>query len=110
MNLGLLLLVLALPGGRDPFQYVDEARPAPKPPARSAAKAAPVAVPPPEAPRLVALVRSRRAGLRAALSLGSDVVLCGPGEWLQGYEVLSVDEDSGVRLRSPDGRTLLLPP
>ena len=46
----------------------------------------------------------RRDGrLRAALSIGGEIVLLAPGEAAGGVTVLAVLED-GVRLRGPDGR------
>jgi hypothetical protein len=45
----------------------------------------------------------RGAGLRAALSILGNVVILGEGEEAEGYRVLSIDEEAGVRLRKPDG-------
>jgi hypothetical protein len=69
----------------------------PAPPAPSVA-AAPAADP----VRLVGLVH-RGGQLRAALSIGGTVVVLGAGEEAEGYRVLSVEEEAGVRLRGPDG-------
>jgi hypothetical protein len=52
--------------------------------------------------RLIGLVH-RGAGLRAALSILGNVVILGEGEEAEGYRVLSIDEEAGVRLRKPDG-------
>ena len=56
----------------------------------------------PEPVRLVGLV-NRGGKLAAALSIVGEVVVLGPGEEAEGYRVLSVDSDQGVRLRGPDG-------
>jgi hypothetical protein len=93
--------------GRNVFEY---AEPAPSAAARAAPM--PVASPPAEPPlpaapevpavRLVGLVH-RGGKLRAAISILGDVVVLAAGEESEGYRVLSVDEESGVRLRMPDG-------
>ena len=60
--------------------------------------------------RLVGLVR--RAGLlRAALAVDGEVLLASPGDVVAGFRVLSLDEEAGVRVRSPEGleTTLALP-
>jgi hypothetical protein len=44
------------------------------------------------------------------LSVAGTTVVVAPGESADGYRVLSVDEDAGVRLRSPSGEELLLRP
>jgi hypothetical protein len=59
--------------------------------------------------RLIGLVRKGGA-LKAALSLWGETVVLGEGEESRGYRVLSVDEESGVRLRGPDGSELSLSP
>jgi hypothetical protein len=56
----------------------------------------------PEPVRLVGLV-NRGGKLAAALSILGEVMVLGPGEEAEGYRVLSVDSDQGVRLRGPDG-------
>ena len=73
-----------------------------------AALPTPILVPP--AQRLVGFVR-RRGSLCAALLLpGNDtVVTLAAGESDAGYTLLSVDEEQGAHLRSPDGSELLLP-
>ncbi len=93
---------------RDPFRYGDlPAPPAPARPARVAAPA-PAPTPTPEpAYRLVGVVR-RDGRLRAALSIGGEIVLLAPGETAGGVTVLAVQED-GVRLRGPDGRDEVIP-
>jgi hypothetical protein len=99
---------------RNVFEFVDrtpEAAPAPLPA---------LVVPPPLAPvsalrpasepiRLVGFVR-RGGALRAALSFTGSVSVLAPGEEADGYEVLAVDEDAGVTVRTPDGSELVLPP
>jgi hypothetical protein len=97
---------------RDPFRYVDEAVVVPVAPVQTPEpQAAPelAATPPPL--RLFGFVR-RGNGLLAALSLHGVVVTAAAGDSAEGYVVLSVDEDSGVRLRGPDGAdvVLALPP
>jgi hypothetical protein len=96
---------------RDPFRYLEagadprRVEPAPVLPPLPEASA-----PPTPAPlRLVGFVR-RGEDLLAALSIYGVVVTAGPGESAEGYEVLAVDEDAGVRLRGPDGAELALVP
>jgi hypothetical protein len=59
--------------------------------------------------RLVGLVR-RAEGLRAAVATASGLVMVGPGDVVEGYAVLGVDEDGGLRLRGPDGSERVLLP
>jgi len=59
--------------------------------------------------RLIGLVR-RGGRLKAALSMFGETVVLGEGEESRGYKVLSVDEESGVRLKGPDGAELSLAP
>jgi hypothetical protein len=73
---------------------------APPPPPVDASPAVSAEAPP--AVRLIGLVH-RRGELRAALSLLGNVVILGAGEEAEGYRVLSIDEEAGVRLRNPDG-------
>jgi hypothetical protein len=95
---------------RDPFRYVERVR---EPPAAARAEhreAAPEATPTPEpAVRLSGFVRSGGA-LRAVLVRGSVVAVVAAGDSVDGYRVLSVDEDAGVRVKTPTGEELLLPP
>lgn len=91
---------------RNPFRYAEEAksgvRLAPRP------VAAPTAAPPAPPPiRFVGLV-TREGNVRAALALLGDVLVAGPGEEVAGYRVLAIDEETGVRVRTPDGREILL--
>jgi hypothetical protein len=99
---------------RNVFEYADgEARPAA--PVPNMAAVAPPVIPglvqPPPAPsplvRLVGLVR-RGAQTRVALALAGDTIVLGAGESASGYTVISIDEEEGVRLRAPDGSTIVL--
>jgi hypothetical protein len=106
--------VLALPE-RNVFEYamptdqpVRQVTPAPQatpepPTPREAVSAVPEPV------RLVGLV-NRGGRLRAALFILGEVVVLAPGEEAEGYRVLSVDPDRGVRLRGPDGTERALAP
>ena len=100
--------------GRTVFEFLEpvaapRATP-PKPPPTPSVEAsiAPEPVPPP-AVRLVGLVH-RGGALRAALSVRGTVVILGLGEESEGYRVLSIDEDTGVRLAGPDGAEQVLAP
>lgn len=59
--------------------------------------------------RLVGLIL-QRGQLRAALSIHGFAVTAAAGEVVEGYEVLSVDEDAGVRLRDASGAEVSLLP
>lgn len=99
---------------RNVFEFADRAPQAPAP-----AALPPLVVPPPlalssrapssEPIRLVGFVKKGGA-LRAALSVEGTVSVLAAGEGAGGYSVLSVDEDAGVTVRTPDGAELLLPP
>jgi hypothetical protein len=100
---------------RDPFRYADE-RTAGESPPRPLNPVAPPSVgssPSPAASanplRFIGLVRTGRT-LKAALSMWGETVVLGEGEEARGYRVLSVDEESGVRLKQPDGSELSLAP
>ena len=98
---------------RDPFRFAgDEPGPrAGRPPAAPRpVAAAPSPEPPPARVRLVGLVR-RPGGLKAALAVNGEVVLASAGDTISGFQVLSLDEERGVRVRDPEGleATLLLP-
>ena len=56
--------------------------------------------------RLVGLVRLQ-GELKAALAIGDELVVLGPGEGWAGHQVVEVDEDRGVRLRSEAGEITL---
>ncbi len=97
-------------GLRDVFQFADGREPRGEPAVRPLQLArAPSPPPEPPGPRLVGLVR-RSGRLVAALTLGGEVELAGPGESAAGVTVIAVSEDS-VRIRSADGTesTLTLP-
>ena len=66
--------------------------------------------PEPEAPvRLVGVVL--RGGKRkAALAIRGELVVIGPGETADGYTVVAIDEEQGVRLKGPEGEITLTPP
>jgi hypothetical protein len=99
---------------RNVFEFVD-----PRPVAPAPVALPPLMVPPPLAPlalapssepiRLVGFVR-RGGTLRAALSIEGSVSVLAVGEAAGGYSLVSLDEDAGVTLRTPDGAELLLPP
>src|SRR4030095_14692534 len=94
------LAVTPPPPSRNVFRYLDEA----SEPALTAS--VPHAVPteaqppPPPAVRLIGFLR-REGGLKAALSIMGEIVVCAPGEQVSGYTVVSVDEEEGVRVRAP---------
>jgi hypothetical protein len=100
---------------RDPFRYSDERPPGaslPRPmipvaPPSFGSGPSPVASANPL--RLIGLVR-KGGTLKAALSMFVETVVLGEGEESRGYRVLSVDEESGVRLKGPDGAELSLAP
>jgi hypothetical protein len=101
--------------GRNVFEFVEPdapprvtapPRPAPAPSVEAPAPAGPVA---PPAVRLVGLVH-RGGSVRAALSVRGNVVILGLGEEAEGYRVVSIDEDAGVRLAGPDGAEQVLAP
>jgi hypothetical protein len=94
------------PPARDIFRYAEPPAPAFEPgpggaEVRDRAPDAPPA-PPPFPLRLVGLVW--RAGrLHAAVATVTGVVVVAPGDVVEGYTVLAIDEDAGLRLRAPDG-------
>ncbi len=95
---------------RDPFRYGQGRSMSPAPTAR----VEPFPVPPPTTLtaafpiRLIGFVRG--ATLRAALVVDGEVILAAAGEKPFGYEILGVDEDSGVKIRDHSGDTFTLPP
>lgn len=94
---------------RNPFEYDDGPRAAAaKAGLREAlpVTAATTAAAPPV--RLVGFVR-RSGGLRAVLVLQGELELLAVGESARGYSLVSADEESGVRLRGPDGEIALAP-
>ena len=100
---------------RNVFEYADTVVRAAGPPASlPAAPAVPpttvVAAPPPApAVRLVGLLR-RGANLKAALAITGETYVLGAGESAAGYTVLGIDEDEGVRVKTPEGTTIVLGP
>lgn len=96
---------------RDPFRYLGApARVDPVPKVARPSEPAVVATPSTaEAVRLAGFVRIR-SQLKAVLSIAGTTIVAAPGETVEGYQVLSVDEDAGVRVRSPSGEELLLHP
>jgi hypothetical protein len=64
--------------------------------------------PPPERVRLVGIV-SRAGKLRAALAIEGEIALLTPGDEADGYTLLSVDRDAGVRVRAPGGSEISIP-
>ena len=102
--------------GRNPFEYAETGTRRPLPataapvtsPSADAPETKPDAIPAsPEPVRLVGLVH-RGGKLQAALSILGEVMILGPDEEAEGYRVLSIDEEAGVRLRDPDGTELTL--
>ena len=91
---------------RNPFRYGGEAKPVPRLPPRPLASPA-LAAAAPFPIRFVGLV-TREGRLRAVLSVSGDVLVAGPDEEVAGYRVLAIEEESGVRVRGPDGREILL--
>ena len=100
---------------RNVFEYAEAApRPvASVPSARAVTRAvqepAPPAPSPSPAVRLVGVLR-RGGQIKAALAIAGEAVVLAAGESAGGYTVVSIDEEEGVRLRGPDGGTILLAP
>jgi hypothetical protein len=91
---------------RNPFRYADEPNPSARPLRPSAAPSSEPAA----SVKLVGFMRGSQ-GLEAVLSLGGgDVGLGKAGDVFEGYTILSVDEDEGVRLRGPEGHEITLAP
>jgi hypothetical protein len=65
--------------------------------------------PPPPAVRLVGLLR-RGAQVKAALAITGETYVLATGESAAGYTVMGIDEDEGVRVKMPDGSTIVLAP
>jgi hypothetical protein len=101
------------PSLRNVFEYVSAgSRPAaPVPSTAAVAPVAPAALAPPAAPpvRLVGLLR-RGAQVKVALAITGETVVLASGESAGGYTVMAIDEDEGVRVRTPDGSTIVLVP
>jgi hypothetical protein len=83
------------------------------PPARLApppiAVASAIPAPAPEPVRLVGLLR-RGTRVKAALSIAGETHVLAGGESAGGYTVLGIDEDDGVRVKTPDGSVIVLAP
>ncbi len=95
---------------RNVFEYgsrlVEGSRPsqAPPPPAMDPTP------PPSQAPepvRLVGIV-SRGGSPKAALVIDGEVVVLATGQQAEGYTLLSIDSDTGVRVKGPEGHDLSL--
>ena len=106
----------AAPSGslRNVFEYADAGVQAAGPPARLAppppiAVARAIPAPAPQPVRLVGLLR-RGAQLKAALSITGETHVLAAGESAGGYTVVGIDEDEGVRVKTPDGSTIVLAP
>jgi len=96
-------------GGAAPAPFEDAAPPSPPP---SLAEAAPSTAPAPDqGPRLVGILRQGGV-LKAAVAIGGEVVIARAGETVDGYSVVSIDEEDGVVLRDASGTpvTLSAPP
>jgi hypothetical protein len=61
----------------------------------------------PEGPRLVGIQRQGGV-LKAAVALGGDVAVLREGESVDGYTVVAIDEEEGVRLRDAAGTAVTL--
>jgi hypothetical protein len=101
---------------RNVFEYAEASVRAAGPPAPVRPVAPPVAtlpsapLPPPAPPvRLVGLLR-RGNQLKAALAITGETYVLGSGESAAGYTVVGIDEDEGVRVKMPDGSTIVLAP
>lgn len=94
---------------RNVFVYEDE--PALPPSLTPVATSLPPALlPSPEATaRLVGIVQ-RGDRPCAALWIAGEVVVLAVGEEAEGYRLLGLSEDEGVRLRAPSGEEITLPP
>jgi hypothetical protein len=55
-------------------------------------------------------ILQKGGALQAVLALSGEVTLARVGERVGGHVVLSIDEESGVRLRDPEGQEVTLPP
>lgn len=97
---------------RNVFEYVDAGVRAAGPPPSMAPRApvaAAIAPPAPPAVRLVGLLR-RGGQLKAALAITGETYVLASGESAGGYTVVGIDEDEGVRVKTPDGATIVLVP
>lgn len=106
------------PPARDVFRYVgrdddggavppfEDAVP-PSPPPSLADATPPLAPAPDQGPRLVGILRQGGV-LKAALATSGEVVIARAGEMVDGYSVVSIDEEDGVVLRDPSGTPVTL--
>jgi hypothetical protein len=96
---------------RNLFQYGDATAPPPGPAAPRTPRPAPaVATPTPETHvTLVGIVR-REDGPHAALSIDGNVVVLAAGQSAEGYTVVEVSDETGVRVRTPEGSELVITP
>ncbi len=95
------------PASRDIFRYADQ--PALKNTHHpAAAPRHPSHLPAETALRLVGILH-KGGTLQVVLALSGEVILAKVGERVGGQEVLSIDEETGVRLRDPDGQEVVLP-
>ncbi len=95
---------------RDPFRYADS-RPVPHDSALQPLQPVPTPLAtlrPAEPPVRLSGFARRSGVLKAVLNLLGSVAVVGPGETIEGYQVLSVDEERGVRLLQPDGTEIRL--
>lgn len=96
-----------LPPSRNVFRYLDETNESASISAVPHTALPEVLPPPPPAVRLIGFLRGE-AGLKAALSIMGEIVVCAAGDHVSGYVVVSVDEEEGVRVRAPDGAEISL--
>lgn len=96
---------------RDPFRYRDDTPAHVEPVAPFRPREA-VATPVPATAPAISLSGFVRRGpqLKAVLSVAGTTLVVGAGEAAEGYSVVSIDEDVGVRVRTPTGEELLLRP
>jgi hypothetical protein len=100
---------------RNVFEYADASVAPPPPPTGTTTAVAPppgpvVAVPEPSPSPLVRLVGLIHRGGRtkAALAVAGSTIVLAVGESASGYTVVGIDEDEGVRVRTPEGSTIVL--
>jgi len=96
---------------RNLFQYGDATAPPPGPAVPRTPRPAPaVATPTPETHvTLVGIVR-REDGPHAALSIDGTVVVLAAGQSAEGYTVVEVSDETGVRVLTPEGSELVITP
>ena len=95
-------------GGRVP-PAAETPRPQPASTPRPVPLAEPLAAAPEPVVRLVGVVlRGERR--KAAVSIRGELSVLGVGETADGYTVLAIDEEEGVRLKGPEGELTLPPP